>query len=154
VSSTARFRNRKSGFSFAEVLTAVFIVALLSVMIAATMPAANTSRAKAAYINKAIGLAQKELESIRGQGYANATATQLSTFGLLDNATPTGTNLYSFTNSDNASNDNPAKVLPSGTGSVLLEQVNIDLRRVTVTVTWKERSKTRSVQLGTLLANL
>jgi len=123
-------------------------------LVAATMPAANTSRAKASYIDKALGLAQKELESIRGEGFANATATQLASFNLIDSATPTSGNNYSFTNCDSANKDNPATVLPSGTGSVLLEQVDTNTRRITVTVTWKERSKTRSVMLGALLANL
>jgi hypothetical protein len=75
-------------------------------------------------------------------------------YGLVDSSTPIATDTYSFTNADSLANDNPAKVLPSGTGSVKVEQLDFDLRRVTITITYRDRSNTRTVRLGTLVANL
>jgi hypothetical protein len=37
---------------------------------------------------------------------------------------------------------------------VKIEQVDLDLRRVTVTVQWNERRGTQTVTVGTLVANL
>lgn len=118
------------------------------------MPIANSSRARADYYNKATGLAQKQIEAIRTIGYPNATASQLATVGLIDSAEPIATNTFSFTNVDSASLDNPARILPSGTGRVTLEQIDLDLRRVTVEIRWMDRSVQKSVKVGTLIANL
>jgi hypothetical protein len=124
-------------------------------MIAATTPTATTSRMKAEEMNRAMGLAQKELESIKGLGYVNVDATQLAGYGLLDSATPISGTTYSFTNVDNASLDSCGQILKNGTGTVLIEQVETDVRRVTVTVSWKERGVTnRSVTVGGVIANL
>lgn len=146
--------KRRKGFSLIEVLFAIFLVLLCATMVAATMPVATTSRQKADNTNKAMDLAQKQLEAIRTLGYANATNTQLASAGLIDSASPIGTNTYSFSNVDNAALDNPSRVLPNGQGKVILEQPDIDLRRVTVTVSWTELSKTRTFTIGTLIANL
>ena len=45
-------------------------------------------------------------------------------------------------------------VLPAGTGTIKIEQVDIDLRRIIVTVSWTERGTPRNVVVGTLVANL
>jgi type II secretory pathway pseudopilin PulG len=137
-----------------EVVFAIFLVATGAAIIAATMPISNSSRAKADLQNKAVGLAQKQLEAVRGLGYANITAGQLYSYGLIDSTTPISTNTYSFTNTDYSSYDNPSRVLPTGTGWVKIEQVDLDLRQITIGVTWNDRGTTRSYTLGTLVANL
>lgn len=142
------------GFSLIEVLFAIFLASICAMIMAASMPVANNSRAKADLYNKATSLAQKQLEAITGLGYANATATQLKSFNLIDSATPIATNTYSFSNVDVAQLDNPAQVLPSGSGTVQLAQVDLDLRKVVVTVNWVDRGQNRSLKLGTLIANL
>jgi Tfp pilus assembly protein PilV len=145
-------RNRVKGFSLVEVLFSVFLVVVCASIVAATMPVAN--RARADLYNKALNLAQKQLETIRGRGYANATVGQIYAAGLIDSTTPVETNTYLFTNSDSASLDEPSRILPQGTGKVMVEQADLDLRRVIVTVTWRVNGQTKSVQLGSLIANL
>ena len=147
-------RKRVRGFSLIEVLFSVFLVVVCASIVAATMPMATNARARADSYNKALNLAQKQLESIRGHGYANATPDQMLPDGLIDTVTPVATNTYPFTNSDSAARDNPARVLQNGTGTVLVEQADLDLRRVIVTVSWSDRNGNHSVQLGTLIANL
>lgn len=145
---------KRRGFSLIEVLIAVFLVITCMLVVIATMPLATASRAKADLMNRAMGLAQKELEGLRGVGYSNLTPTQMYSYGLIDSTTPTGTDTYAFTSADALANDNPSKVLPNGTGSVKVEQMDFDLRRVTITITYKDRGTTRTVRLGTLVANL
>jgi hypothetical protein len=118
------------------------------------MPVANRARIRADLYNKAMNLAQKQVEAIRGKGYANATSSQLLSQGLIDSETAVATNTYAFTNSDSAALDNPSLVLPSGAGTVLVEQADLDLRRVVVTVTWVDSGVIKSLKIGTLVANL
>ncbi|HWA84063.1 MAG TPA: hypothetical protein VG820_11535, partial [Fimbriimonadaceae bacterium] len=133
---------------------AIFLVGTGASVVIATLPIATTSRARADMQNKAVAFAQKELEAIRGLGYANATSTQLLAYGLIDSTTPLVTNTYPATNVDSASYDNIGRLLPSGTATVAVSQTDIDLRQVTVTVTWNDRGTTRTFSLGTLIANL
>lgn len=146
--------KKRRAFSFVEVMFALFLLSVSATIVVATMPLATKSRARADMNNKATGLAQKELEAIRGLGYQNATPTQLYANGLIDSTTPVATNTYSFTAADGGSLDNVSRVLPSGTGTVKIEQVDLELRRITVTVNWTERQGNRTVVLGTLVANL
>ncbi len=142
------------GHTLIEVLFAVAICGICALIMASTVPIANTTRAKADLNNRATSLAQKELEAIKSLGYANATATQLLANGLIDSTTTVATNTYAWTNSDTAATDNPAKVLPNGTATVKVEQADTDLKRIVVTVNWKDRGTNRSVTMGTLIANL
>jgi Tfp pilus assembly protein PilV len=151
-----RYRGTKrTGSTLIEVLFGVFIVTLCALIVAATTPTASMARFKAEQMNKAAGLAQKQLEAIKALGYVNATPANLASNGLIDSTSPIDTNTYSFTNSDSANLDNPSRILPSGTGTVKLETVSTNLVRVTVQVKWNERgTATRNVTIGTLIANL
>jgi len=146
--------KKRRGTTLVEVLFAVFLVAVGAVVVAATMPVASASRAKSDLYNKATGLAQKQLEAIRGAGYGNITATQLYALGLIDSTEPIEDDTYSFSNSDLASLDSPALVLPSGKGYVSVEQLDLDLRKVVVKVEWDWRGEKRTVTVGTTVANL
>lgn len=118
------------------------------------MPVATLSRNKADLLNRATALAQKEMEAVRGTGYANLTASQLDSNHLIDSPTPVTTDTYTFTDVDGELNDSPAKVLPSGTGTIKIEQADTELRRVTITLVWIEKGQKKSYSLATLVANL
>ena len=148
-----RVRRRK-GISLVEVLFATFLALACALIVVATMPMATASRMKTDQRLKAMNLLQKELESIKAAGYPNITAQGLFDRALVDTITPVATNVYSFTSVDNAAFDNPAQILPSGVGRVTIEQVDIELKRVTVTVNWTDRGRARTMSLGTLIANL
>lgn len=150
----ARRRGRSGGFSFVEVMLAVFLVACLAGVVAAAMPVATLSRTKADASNAASAIAQKEMEAVRGLGYANLTATALLAAGLVDSTTPDASGAFPFTNVDAGVNDSPGTALTGGTGTILIEHVDTELRRVTVRVAWNERGKPRSYTLSTLVANL
>lgn len=136
-----------------EVLFAIFVAGVCAMIFSAAMPVANKSRAKADYMNTATGLAQKELEALKSID-ASLNPTTLLANGLIDNINPIAANQYSFTTCDTATSDSPAKVLPSGKGYVTIELIDIDLRRVTVLITWKEAGKDRQLSVATLIAKL
>jgi prepilin-type N-terminal cleavage/methylation domain-containing protein len=152
--------RKKRGFTLIEVLFAIFLVVICAFIVAATMPISNASQSKASDLDKAMGLAQKQLEGIRGLGFPNLNPTQLAADGFIDSTNQVATNTYSFTNSDNANFDNPATVLSHGTGTVKVEQLNLNLIRVTVTVSWldlnvwRKTGQYKNFSVGTLIANL
>lgn len=146
--------RRNRGFSLIENLFGIFMVAVIASIMAATIPLANRNRASADNSNKAIGIAQKELETIKNVGFPNITATNLATVGLLDSATAAGNGMYPFTNVDNGVVDSPALILPQGRGYVGLTDVATDLRRITVLITWTERNTNKSITVATYVANL
>lgn len=149
----AAIRTRR-GVSLIEVLFAIMLSALCAMVLASGMPIATSSRVRADLYNKATGLAQKQIEAIKVRGYPNATASQLAAAGLIDSDVPVATNTYSFTDVDTLALDNPARILPGGQGRVTVEQVDLDLRRILVEVSWLDRGQTKSVRIGTLVANL
>lgn len=146
--------RRRRGASMVEVLFAIFMALLGALILAATLPTATTARVKADYNNRAMSLAQKQIEAIRGMGYPNLTPTQLFALGLIDSTTPVGPDTYSFTNIDHSRYDSPAHLLPQGRGTVRLRQLAIDLREVVVEVSWVDKGQTHSLRVGTRIANL
>lgn len=132
----------------------IFIASLCATLLLATMPTANTNRAKASNQTKALSLGQKTLESVRGLGYPNLTPQQLQANGMIDSTTPVATNTFSFTNVDNSAFDAPSIVLPQGEGRMTVEQLDIDLRRVIVELRWMDRGSQKVLRLGTTVANL
>ncbi|MBL8060488.1 MAG: hypothetical protein JNK63_07225 [Chthonomonas sp.] len=147
-------RLHRRAYSLVEVLFGIFLAGLCAMVLAATMPVSNNARAMANNQNTALSLAQKQMEALRAQGYPNMTADRLASLGLVDNATAVTANTYSFTNVDVGALDSPALRLPNGTGQVRVEQVALDLRRVTVILNWREKGRNRTVSVGTMVANL
>lgn len=147
-------RKRQKAFSLIENLFGIFLVAIAAAIMAATLPIANSSRARADLLNKATGIAQKQLELIKNAGYQNATPSKLYNLGLLDSTAPAANGMYSFTNVDNGAYDAPSQVLPNGKGYVGITSVASDLIEVTVLVTWSDRGNDRSLTVSTFLANL
>ena len=152
--SRSRRISKQQAFSLVEVLFGIFLAGLCATVLAATMPVANNSRQKANYQNVALSIAQKQMESLRSLGYPNLTSERLLSTGVIDSSTPVATNTYSFTNIDAGAYDSPSLKLPSGQGRLIVEQVGIDLRRVTIQLTWTEAGRQKSIQIGTLVANL
>lgn len=143
---------KTGGFSLVEILFSVFLLSFCSLIVVSTMPIATSSRLKSDFVGKATSLGSRELENVRACGYSRLTPDGLAKRGLIGSTNPVGPNTYSFTSVGAADNDSPAQVLPGGRGTVLLEDVTAYVRRAIVTVSWTERDKTRSIQIGTMLA--
>jgi len=147
-------RRNQRAFSLIENLFGIFLVAVAAAVMAATLPIANSSRARADLLNKATGIAQKHLELIKNAGYQNATPSNLYNLGLLDSPAPASNGMYPFTNVDNGAYDAPSQVLPDGKGFVGITPVSTDLVEVTVLLTWTDRGQNKSLTVSTFLANL
>lgn len=147
-------RRLRRGITLVEVLFGVFLATFCVLILAAGMPTATTARIKADNNNKATSLAQKELEAIRGVGYANLTGDRLFSYSLIDSKTPISGTTYDFASVDLGINDSPSKVLNQGEGTVTINQVAIGLREVIITVSWRDKSGKKSVKIGTRIAEL
>lgn len=147
-------RRKIAAFTLVEVVFSVFVIAMCALVVASTMPVATMSRTKADQLTRASDIAEKEMECIRGAGFVNATPSQMASEGLIDSSTPISTNTYSFTNVDNGLFDNPATVLPSGTGTVQLTTLSLGTVQVVVTVNYVSNGVNKTITTGTVLANL
>jgi Tfp pilus assembly protein PilV len=137
-----------------EVLVAVFISAVSAGILMAAMPAATMGYTTAAQQEHAINLAEKEMESIRNQGFPNVNGSQLASVGLIDSSSPVAIDTYAFNNVDSANLDNVAAILPSGQGTVRVDTLNVNLVKVTIIVTWVSHGANESYELTTEMANL
>ncbi len=158
-------RKAQRGHTLIEAMFAAFLALVCALIFSATVPVANLTRGKAENLNQATSLAQKTLESIRGGKYPNASVSQLFADGKIQSTTAVnlgslpgvgtaGEMAHEFTTVDVADVDSPGSVLPGGRGFIVSEQVNLDMRRITVIVAWQERSQWKSIRLMTLVANL
>lgn len=138
-------KRTKRGFSLIEVLFGIFLISACATILAATVPVATSSRVSADWANRATSIAHTQLEQIRQLGYARLRADDLKAAELISSVTPVDTNTYSF---------NAAEGLPSGSGTVKITQVDIDLRRVEVVVRYEVRGVPKTRSVGGLVANL
>lgn len=157
-------RNVLSGHTLMEAMFASFLVLICALIFSATIPVANFTRGKAENLSSATSLAQKMMETVRGEGYPNTTHQRLFEVGLADSATlvsthsagcgPLGEQALEFTGIDSGVVDSPGSVLPQGRGFIFSEQLGLDVRRVTVIVSWRENADVKSIRLSSLVANL
>lgn len=145
--------HRSKGATLIESLFGIFLVAACAAVMAASLPIATGSRTQAEMMNKAIQIAEKEMEQIKRIGYVNLTATSLFNRGLIDSPAPDEQGRFIFTNVDSELVDSPAQLLPQGQGFVTLSDVDLDLRQVTVEVRWVERTRHRTYRISTLVGN-
>jgi hypothetical protein len=146
-------RRLQLGAQLIETQFAIFLAFTCATIYVATIPTANRSRDMADKSNVAVALAQKQLEAIKGVD-PTLSPDVLFSAGLIDSRTPVGPNKWSFTNVDTAAFDNPARVLKNGQGFITVEQVDLELRRVTVEIQWTEQGRSRSIRVGTLVADM
>lgn len=146
---------KKLGFTLIESLFSIMFVGCAAAIAIAAMPVSTTSKTKAKYYNFAVNFAARQIEQIQYHDFAKIEAETLADDGLIDSATPSsGTNTYSCNNVVFGANETIATKLPNGQATVKIESVTSDQTRITVHVEWKERSKTRSYDVGTVVADL
>lgn len=146
-------RGRRRAFTLIEVVLSIFLLAVVAVIFGALFPIGQRLSGGAKWRAVALMLAERRMEAVKLLGYGNLTYDGLRAYGLID-ASP-NTSPFSFTNTDDASNESPAKMLPQGTGQIAVEDVAWDVKRVIVRVGWRDANgRTQTVELRTLVTNL
>lgn len=146
-------RRRATGFTLAEVVLSIFLLAVVAVVFGALYPVSQRIGGDSKWRATALMLAEKRMEAVKLLGYGNLTYDGLRAYGLID-ASPT-TSPFSFTHADDARNESPSRLLPQGTGEIVIEDAAWDVRRVIVRVRWRDANgRTQTVELRTLVSNL
>lgn len=125
--------NSGRGASLVESLLVVVMLGFI-VMLLANLPAALGLIQKSRHLSLAREIASKEIENKRQTNYENLTAGSVNITDL---------RIY---------------LLPAGSGAVLTENCDPavctnseDIKRITVTVNWKQGNKPQQVVLGTFI---
>ena len=146
-------RRTLKGVTLIEVMFACFLALMSALILSAAMPISTVSREKANMQDLATSIAQRQLEAIKSQGFAQITPSRLTTVGLIDSATPVSADTYSFNNNSTAIKDDPASVLPGGSGTVTITSPSVDMKEIRVRVRYTDRGSSKQVMVGTNVAN-
>lgn len=122
-------RASSRGFSYVEVIVALFIVSALVASLGTLVRGLPLTR-HIQHQDLALKIAKHQLESVRAGGY-----------GSVPESGPFS--------------DTQLSSLPSGTGALTVSDFNTETKQVTVTVSWKEpNTATSSLALDTLITEI
>lgn len=122
-------RPRRRGFSLAEVVVSVFLMALAVLLFGALYPTASRASRMSGNYSQAFSEVQHKVDQLRALGYGRLTYSELLAAGVID-ASPDSLP-YRFTTVDNL-----GELLPRPVGSIDIAGAGTDLARVTVRLTW------------------
>lgn len=146
---------KKRGFTLIESLFSIMFVVCAAAIAVAAMPVSTTSKTKAKYYNFAVNFAARQIEEIQYHDFAKITPDDLAADQLIDSAIPvSGTDTFSSNLTQFGAGEVVTSKLPQGQSTVKIESISAELKRITVHVQWKERTNTRSYDVGAVVASL
>jgi hypothetical protein len=165
-----------------EVVLALFIFLMMTMMFAAVIPTAARSARYANSYGVAAAICQRKLDQLAEAGFGKITPTDLHALGIVDKTAPTtdGTaTVYTFTDNTSANNpnnpDNLDGYFPGGTnpatratGTLCVDQWTqgqgyqyvsnspiVVLYKVTVTVSWRDAAGVpQSLSMNSLISRV
>ena len=146
------------GLTLPEILIAASVLTVALLAMAGMFPTAFQNVKAGGQMTKATAIAQKMMEILRNESFANLSCSLYPTSynGLNTSACGSGTDSIS-TNCQKWANDiafsSDGRGLPSGWGSITVSSPATDLRQVTVTVGWTESRGSKTVELVTYVAD-
>jgi hypothetical protein len=162
-----RSRRGAVGLSLIEVVMALFILLMMTLMVAAVLPITTRMTRSSNTYASALAICQRKIDQLQEAGWGKLDTTSLLALGIIDSTAPVISGdvaTYTFTNNNNPtpgapnpadkSYDNLGDFFPgtganAPTGTIRVQTmeggtVNISdynqpvMRRVTVTVSWQE----------------
>ena len=121
-------KNTQAGFTIVELLVTIAIIGITTAGVSSIFISIQHVQQQTTYTDMATRAAQREIETLRNDNYAELTPGQNLDF----------------------SSQLP-DALPHATGSVQVSQPTNDLRRVDVTVSYKADGTTRNIELSSLI---
>lgn len=121
-------RYRQAGFTIVELLVTIAIIGITTASLSSLFISIRNVQRQTLYVDTATRAAQREIETLRNDNYASLTPGQTINF----------------------TSQLPGS-LPNATGTAQVSQPAADLRRVDVTVSYRDGSSQRSVQLSSLI---
>lgn len=149
-----RMRSRARGFTLVEVMIAMFVFALVTVIFASTLMLSKTASKMNGQYAQAISLAQHKIDQLRAVGYGRLIYTELDDAQIVD-PTP-ATSPYTFVLVDEVASylPNPTATLTIANATNSYDPTRVKL--VTVTITWKaspRRPDTSTLTYRAYIAN-
>lgn len=142
------------GLTLPEILIAASVLTVALLAMAGMFPTAFQNVKAGGQMTKATAIAQKMMEFIRNQSFSSLTSynglNNTSNCNALSEPAKTACNTWK---SDITFSSDEGKGLPSGSWSIAVSSPATDLRQVTVTVGWTERTGSKMVELVTYVAD-
>lgn len=141
-------RVRTRGFTWIEILAAVFVIGISAMIFGAVFPMAAKTQTMAANNQQALGIVQHKVDQLRAVGYGRLTYTELKNASIIDSS-PT-TSPFRFNTVDELST-----LYTSAVGTITVTDFSTTIRQVTVTLTWTNSARrpgNGTVSLSALVA--
>ena len=125
-------RRRQRGFTIMEVVLAMTVFLMMTLMFAAAFPLTVRAAQSSSNYAQATQVAQHKIDQLRAAGYGSLNGAALAGLGIIDSATavtnpaglPAGSTSYSFTTVDNlvgtAASPLSGYFAPGSTGTVTI----------------------------------
>lgn len=143
-------KPRRRGFNLIEVMLAVFLLGMATIVFAGLYPPAARASHKTANYSQAISAVQHKVDELRSVGYGRLDYTNLQSAGIIDSGN--GTQPFHFETTDSL-----ATLLPGAVGTITTASAGTNLTQVTVTVTWSGapgKAMDGSLSVSVLIANV
>lgn len=127
-------RVRNKGFTWIEILAAVFVIGITAVIFGAIFPMAAKTQTMAANHQQALGIAQHKIDQLRAVGYGRLTYTELRNAGIIDSTSTVSPFRYTVV-------DDLASLYPTAVGTIAVADFSTTIRQVTVTLTWSNSAR-------------
>jgi hypothetical protein len=141
-------RSPRRGVTLIDTLLGLFLIGVVGIVFSATFPSSIKCYGGARNYKMASAVAQKKLEEVRSMNFESLTDSLINSTRLADLTGTSG--VYSFTSTDSVTS-----ILPEGTGTITITSPRTDIKRVEITVNWKNRNSasTRSLRLVTYVSD-
>ena len=143
--------RRKRGAMLIDAILAIYLVAVVALVLSATLAGAVVSRGLADQRTKATCIANRQLEAIKGLGYENLSFASLQFYGLADTSTSSTT--CTFTTCG-ATSEKVSTILPQGTGTTTITDVTATVKKIVINVRWLSKTGNRTVTVSTEIGKL
>lgn len=145
-------RRRRLGAMLAEMLIAIFVLAMGALSLAALMPVLKRSQVMAEDHEKAQQIANRMIEHLQMLRPSNVNAQTLTSLNLIDAGQSAPPYSFSDVPMDYASRYSPSEALKNGTGELRITALDHDSIMVEVIVGWDTPTGTsQSIVTGTVI---
>ena len=144
-----RFRRRR-GFNLIEIILAVFMLGMATLVFAGLYPPAARCSHKSGNYSQAISAVQHKVDELRSVGYGRLDYTNLQSAGIIDASPATAPFHFEVT-------DGLGTILPNAVGTISFTSAGTNLTQATVQVTWSGapgKAMDGSHAVSVLIANI
>lgn len=127
-------RVRSRGFTWVEILAAIFVIGISAIIFGAVFPMAAKTQTMAANHQQALGIVQHKIDQLRAVGYGRLTYTELKNAGIIDSTPSTAP--FRFNTVDELST-----LYTTAVGTISVTDFSTTIRQVTVTLTWSNSAR-------------